>query len=118
MSRKLILKVVGLLMVLGGIITVDEVFAAEGAHDAATIEALGMIGFASIVGVGLAAAGCGIGMGQTVNGALNAMSRNPGVYDRIFMNMMIGLALIEAFVIYTLVLSFIFMYATPWSLAG
>lgn len=74
----------------------------------------GYIALGCVVGLGLAAGGGGIGMGNAVSGALNAMARNPGFYGRIFTNMLIGLALIESLVIYTLVVVLLLLYARPF----
>ncbi len=71
------------------------------------------IALACVLGLGLAAAGGGIGMGTAVSGAVNAMSRNPGFYGRIFTSMLIGLALIESLVIYTLVVVLLLLFANP-----
>ncbi|MBI4665039.1 MAG: ATP synthase F0 subunit C [Nitrospinae bacterium] len=72
------------------------------------------IALGAVVGLGLAAGGGGIGMGNAVSGAVNAMARNPGFYGRIFTNMLIGLALIESLVIYTLVIVLLLLYANPF----
>lgn len=72
------------------------------------------IALGCVVGLGLAAGGGGIGMGAAVSGAVNAMARNPGFYGRIFTNMLIGLALIESLVIYTLVVVLLLLYANPF----
>ncbi|HJM82080.1 MAG TPA: ATP synthase F0 subunit C [Nitrospinota bacterium] len=72
------------------------------------------IALGAVVGLGLAAGGGGIGMGNAVSGAVNAMARNPGFYGRIFTNMLIGLALIESLVIYTLVVVLLLLYANPF----
>lgn len=72
------------------------------------------IALGCVVGLGLAAGGGGIGMGAAVSGAVNAMARNPGFYGRIFTNMLIGLALIESLVIYTLVIVLLLLYANPF----
>jgi F-type H+-transporting ATPase subunit c len=69
--------------------------------------------FGCVVGLGLAALGGGIGMGNAISGALSAMARNPGFYQKLFPNMLIGLALIESLVIYTLVIVLILLYANP-----
>ncbi|VAX16691.1 ATP synthase C chain [hydrothermal vent metagenome] len=71
------------------------------------------IALGCVLGLGLAAAGGGIGMGAAVSGAVNAMSRNPGFYGRIFTSMLIGLALIESLVIYTLVVVLLLLFANP-----
>jgi len=82
--------------------------AASGGGGAITYMALGCV-----IGLGIAAGGGSIGMGNAVSGALNAMSRNPGFYQKLFPNMLIGLALIESLVIYTLVVVLILLYANP-----
>ena len=99
-----------MLAMLAVILTAPEAFAAEGgaASGALTYMALGCV-----VGLGLAALGGGIGMGNAISGALSAMARNPGFYTKLFPNMLIGLALIESLVIYTLVIVLILLYANP-----
>jgi len=97
-----------MLAIVGLMMSAPMAFASEGGGEGGGIAPL--IGLGCVVGLGIAAGGCGIGMGHTVNGAVNAMARNPGFYQRIFTNMMIGLALIEGFVIYTLVVAFMFMF--------
>jgi len=74
----------------------------------------GYIALACVLGLGLAAYGGAIGMGNAVSGALNAMARNPGLYGKIFTSMLIGLALIESLVIYTLVVALLLLYARPF----
>ena len=66
-----------------------------------------------VVGLGLAALGGGIGMGNAISGTLGAMARNPGFYSKLFPNFLIGMALIESLVIYTLVIVLILLYANP-----
>lgn len=57
--------------------------------------------------VGLAALGSGIGLGNAVNGAMEAIGRQPEASGKIMTNMIIGAALIEALTIYALVVFFI-----------
>ncbi|HEX9746009.1 MAG TPA: ATP synthase F0 subunit C [bacterium] len=64
------------------------------------------IGFAGPIGIGLAAIGSGIGLGQAVNGALNAIGRQPEAAGQIQTTMIIGAALIEALTIYAFVAFF------------
>lgn len=107
----------GLLAAVALILSAPEAFASDGAA-AGDASVFGLIGLGAVVGLGIAAAGGGIGLGLTANGALTAMSRNPGFYQRLFTNMIIGMALIEGAILYVFVLALIFMYATPWGLAG
>ncbi|MDP1834935.1 MAG: ATP synthase F0 subunit C [Chlamydiales bacterium] len=59
------------------------------------------------LGVGLAALGSGIGLGNAVGGAMEAIGRQPEASGKIMTNMIIGAALIEALTIYALVVFFI-----------
>lgn len=54
------------------------------------------------IGVGLAALGCGIGLGIAVNGAMGALARQPEVSGKIFTYLIIGAAFIEALTLYAL----------------
>ena len=54
----------------------------------------------------IAAAGCGIGQGKAVMAACEGIARNPQAAGDIRTTMIIGLALIEALVIYALVAAF------------
>lgn len=58
--------------------------------------------------LGLAAIGCGIGLGNAVSGAMEAMGRQPEAIGRIQTAMIIGLAFIEALTIYVFVSLFLF----------
>ena len=60
--------------------------------------------------IGIAALGCGIGMGRAIDGALNGVSRNPSVAPRIMTMMILGLALIESLAIYSLVVSILLLF--------
>jgi F-type H+-transporting ATPase subunit c len=57
---------------------------------------------------GLAAMGCGIGLGKAVSGAMEAMGRQPEAIGRIQTAMIIGLEFIEALTIYVFVSLFLF----------
>jgi F-type H+-transporting ATPase subunit c len=85
-------------------------FASEGGSGdgSMTYMALGCV-----LGLGLAAFGGAIGMGNAISGTLGAMARNPGFYAKLFPNFLIGMALIESLVIYTLVIVLILLYANP-----
>ncbi len=72
------------------------------------------VGLGCVVGLGLAALGCGVGMGSAVNGALTGIARNPGTAGKITTTLLIGLALIESLVIYTLVIALILLFVKPY----
>ncbi len=57
------------------------------------------------IGLGLAAFGGGLGQGKTAAAALEGIARNPGAADKLFVPMIIGLALIESLVLYTFVIA-------------
>lgn len=59
------------------------------------------------IGVGLAALGSGIGLGIAVNGAMQALARQPEASGKIFVYMIIGAAFIEALTIYALICLFL-----------
>ncbi|MFH1677170.1 MAG: ATP synthase F0 subunit C [bacterium] len=61
------------------------------------------IGFALPIAVGLAALGSGLGLGRAVEGAMNAMGRQPEASGKIQLAMLLGCAFIEALTIYALV---------------
>ncbi len=112
------LKIVGLIGFMAIVLAPALGFASDGAAIAGGegryAGFFSYIALGCVVGLGLAAGGAGIGMGNAVSGAVNAMARNPGFYGRIFTNMLIGLALIESLVIYTLVVVLILLYANPF----
>ena len=62
------------------------------------------------IGMGIAAFGGGLGQGKTAASALEGIARNPGAADKMFVPMIIGLALIESLVLYTFIIS-IFLQA-------
>jgi F-type H+-transporting ATPase subunit c len=64
-------------------------------------------------GIGIAALGTGIGMGNAINGALQGTARNPEAGGKIMTTMIIGLALIESLCIYALVICFIIVFKIP-----
>ncbi|KAF0157550.1 MAG: F-type H+-transporting ATPase subunit c [Syntrophaceae bacterium] len=71
----------------------------------------------SLIAAGLAIAfgtiGTGNGMGAGLNGATNAVGRNPEAQGKILLTMMVGLAMIESLAIYALVVALIVLYANP-----
>ena len=67
------------------------------------------LGTALPIGLGLAAIGSGIGLGNAISGAMNAMGRQPEAIGQIQTAMIIGCAFIEALTIYSLVATLILM---------
>lgn len=65
------------------------------------------------IGAGIAmvgALGPGIGIGLLVQGALQAMGRNPDAANTIQTNMILGIVFTEAIAIYALVIAFIILF--------
>ncbi len=66
------------------------------------------------IGLGLAALGGAIGMGHTAAATIAGTARNPGLGGKLMTTMFIALAMIEAQVIYALVIALIALYANPF----
>jgi F-type H+-transporting ATPase subunit c len=80
-------------------------FAADGAAGDNEYTMKMMIGIACGLGISIAAFGGALGQGRTASAALDGIARNPGASGKIFTPMILGLALIESLVIYSLVIS-------------
>lgn len=68
---------------------------------------------AKMIGAGLSmigAAGAGVGIGLSVQGALEGMARNPDSYGNLLTNMILGIAFSEAIAIYCLVVAFLMLF--------
>ena len=57
--------------------------------------------------IGLAAFGGALGQGRTAAAALEGIARNPAAQGKVFVPMIIGLALIESLVLYAFVIAFV-----------
>ena len=57
--------------------------------------------------IGLAAFGGAIAQGRTSAAALDGIARNPAAQGKVFVPMIIGLALIESLVLYAFVIAFV-----------
>lgn len=66
----------------------------------------GMIAIAIGIMMGLAPLGGAIGQGMAASAALDGIARNPAAQPKLFVPMIIALALIESLVIYALVIAF------------
>lgn len=95
-------------MVIFGLMMLFVSFSAfaEGS-DPATIDASKWYAIACGLCIAIAAFGGAIGQGRAVAAALEGIARNPGASGKIFIPMIVGLALIESLVIYALVISLI-----------
>ncbi|MGC8937775.1 MAG: F0F1 ATP synthase subunit C [Thermodesulfovibrio sp.] len=107
-------KVLTAIVLLTLLLSAGIAFAAEATPDAAKLNYYGFASLGVLVGIGVAAAGAGIGMGHGLRGILEGSARNPGVASKLLTTFIIGLALIETQVIYTLVMVLITYYANPF----
>jgi F-type H+-transporting ATPase subunit c len=74
----------------------------------AIVDAMRLLGAGLAIGLG--AIGPGIGIGILMQGALQAMGRNPDASSNIQTNMILGVAFAEAIAIYALVVALILMF--------
>lgn len=118
MKKSLIYVLLAMVLV---IVTAGFVFAAQEVAPAAPAGTVdytkAIIVSCSLLVAGLAMAfgtiGTALGMGNGLNGATNAVGRNPEAQGKILLTMMVGLAMIESLAIYALVIALIVLYANP-----
>ena len=79
-------------------------FAQDGAEGASTVKAWAAIGAG--LAIGLAVLGGSLGQGRASAAALEGISRNPGASGKIFVPMILGLALIESLVLLAFLVAF------------
>lgn len=98
------------LSVLAVLLLSGVAMASEGAAAGGVTTSTALVYLAAAISVGVAALGCGIGMGTAVGGACSGTARNPEASGKITVTMIIGLALIESLTIYGLVVSLILLF--------
>ena len=100
-----------LLSILAGasILLVSSVAFASDAAASNEFDMKKWIGLACGLGIAIAAFGGALGQGRTASSALDGIARTPGASGKIFTPMILGLALIESLVIYSLIISFLLM---------
>jgi F-type H+-transporting ATPase subunit c len=100
--RKVLVFGATLLLSLGSTVAVA-------AEQAEAVAGGGGIGtkFAAALALGIAAFGGALGQGKTAAAALEGIGRNPAAAGKLFVPMIIGLALIESLVIYALIINFL-----------
>ena len=76
------------------------------AMDVARVDRDKWLGIAAALAIGLSALGGAIGQGRAAGSALEGIARNPQASGKIFVPMIVGLALIESLVIYGLLIAF------------
>lgn len=98
-------RMMGLLAVVGGFLMSGMAFAEEAAAGAHSSQALWAIG--SALAIGLATLGGTMGQGKAAEAALSGIARNPSSADKVFMPMIIALALIEFQAIMGFIIAFL-----------
>lgn len=104
MFRKLSLSFLLALLVVA---VASVAFAEEGAAAAGGGNVKTFIALAAGFGIAIASFGGALGQGKAIAAGLEGIARNPSAQNKIFIPMIVGLALIESLVIYTLVIAFI-----------
>jgi F-type H+-transporting ATPase subunit c len=92
------------LAVAGGLLMSSLAFAADGEGGAS---AAGLVAIGSGLAMGLAALGGTLGQGKAAESALGGIARNPSSSDKVFMPMIIALALIEFQAIMGFIIAFL-----------
>ena len=100
---------VGFSAAIAALLIAAPAFAQAGGDAAAFNERDKWIAIAAGLGIALAAFGGALGQGRTASTALDGIARNPGAADKLFTPMILGLALIESLVIYSLIISFMLL---------
>ena len=75
--------------------------------DQAAALSIGLSHFGAVLGMGFASFGGALGIGLLVSKAIESMVRQPEQINVVRTTMFIGIAFVEAAILYTLVLSFI-----------
>ena len=91
-----------LLSALAGLALLAPTAFAQGG-EAASAGSKGLLYIAAIVGVGIAAFGCGLGQGRIGAAAQEGIARNPGAAKGMFVPMILALAFVETLVLLTFV---------------
>lgn len=79
----------------------------EGMAAASSSSANGWYALAAALAIGLAALGGALGQGRAAAAALEGIARNPGASGKIFVPMILGMALIESLVLFGLLIAFV-----------
>lgn len=102
-------KMLGLLSVVVTTLFTASAFAQEAAGQSNNFDMQKWGLLAAGLGMAIAAFGGALGQGRAATAALEGIARNPSASDKIFTPMILGLALIESLVIYSLVISFMIL---------
>jgi F-type H+-transporting ATPase subunit c len=89
------------------LLTVGVAMAAEGAASAGGDSTKAAIAIAAGLGVAIAAFGAALGQGRVGAAAMESIGRNPNAADRLFLPLVLSLALLEALALYGFVIAII-----------
>ncbi len=100
--------VVAVVTLVGSMFATVAAFAAEATGGAAAAgEGHGLAIFGLMLGMGIATFGGALGQGKAAAAALEGIARNPGAANKVQTPMILGLALIESLVLFSLLIAFI-----------
>jgi F-type H+-transporting ATPase subunit c len=100
-------KMLGFVSLAITMLMTASAFAQDAGSNEFDMKAWGLVGAG--LGMGIAAFGGALGQGKAAAAALEGIARNPSASDKLFTPMILGLALIESLVIYSLVISFMIL---------
>lgn len=93
---------------LSALFVTSAVFAQEHVATATTTSdsAKGILALAAGLGIAIASFGGALGQGRAIASAMEGIARNPGSQPKVFIPMLIGLALVESLVILAFVVCY------------
>ena len=97
------MNLVSLVIALGTFFVASAAFAADGGGTSTE----GLASLAAGLGIGIAVFGGALGQAKAAAAALDGIARNPAASGKIFVPMIISLALIESLVLYAFVITFV-----------
>ncbi len=98
-------KLLGWVSFLATLAITSTAFAQDAAANSFDAQAWGLC--AAGFGIGIAAFGGALGQGKAAAAALDGIARNPNASGKLFVPMILGLALIESLVLFALVIAFV-----------
>jgi F-type H+-transporting ATPase subunit c len=110
MSEKRLIGILTTVLLLG---TASVALAGDASAQATGLWIYFGIAISCGLGIGVAALGTGLAMGNAINAALQGTARNPEAGGKIMTTMIIGLALIESLCIYALLVCLLMVFKIP-----
>jgi F-type H+-transporting ATPase subunit c len=95
------------LLVIAATFAASALFANEGGAPAASGDIGSWLAIAAALAIALPALGGALGQGKAAAAALEGIARNPSASGKIFVPMILGMALIESLVLFGLLMAFI-----------